>query len=176
MPILTFDEQEFSCARAVKGSDYIRLFDEANGIIFYAEGISDFSPFLLDGEWETPEATVMAAVGATASMSGTTATLVVPYGVKVEDGLQVNFKAPCDCVGVSVLSIGGIQFVLTDALGNNLTGLGGIFAKDAAVSVTLDVTNGRAYVLNSNQKAIRDLQDAIGDISAVLDAINGEVI
>jgi hypothetical protein len=45
---------EIQCTKAVKGADYIRLYDGENLIASF-DGISDFGGYTIDGgEWETP--------------------------------------------------------------------------------------------------------------------------
>ena len=56
--IVKFLDTIYECSKAVKGSDYIRLFDANGNCIASFEGISDFSLFTIDGgEWSTPEPT-----------------------------------------------------------------------------------------------------------------------
>jgi hypothetical protein len=45
----------YDCARAVKGSDYIRLYDAAGTLIASFDGIADFSGYTIEGgTWEAP--------------------------------------------------------------------------------------------------------------------------
>lgn len=49
-------EEPFECAKAVKGEDFIRLYDEGGNTIAAFEGVSDFSAYTIDdGEWEAPK-------------------------------------------------------------------------------------------------------------------------
>ena len=53
MPTLTLYGEAYGCARAQKGADFVRLLDENNDILFFADGITDFTPYVLtDSEWE----------------------------------------------------------------------------------------------------------------------------
>lgn len=65
-------------------------------------------------------------------------------------GKQLTFKAPCNCEGVTGLSIKGTTFALKDALGNAISGEGSKFIEGSLVSVLLDTTSGseKAYLLN----------------------------
>ena len=56
MPIVTYNiNEEYSCAKAIKGPDYIHLLDEFNILIVAFDGIVDFSLFsIADGEWCIP--------------------------------------------------------------------------------------------------------------------------
>lgn len=50
--------EEFVCSKAVKGSDYIYLFNEDNKNIISFDGISSFDNYiLLEGIWSNPEPT-----------------------------------------------------------------------------------------------------------------------
>lgn len=55
MPNVTFNGNTYSCTKAYKGSDFIRLVDE-NGVLIVAfDGVSDFSGFsIADGSWSVP--------------------------------------------------------------------------------------------------------------------------
>lgn len=58
MMILRFMEQEVPCAYATKGTDWVEAHDEYGNTIFSANGVKDFSLFVLEGgEWNTPEPT-----------------------------------------------------------------------------------------------------------------------
>ena len=51
-----FYEVPYPCAKAVKGEDYVRLYDEDGTITESFSGISDFSGFSIEGgEWSAPE-------------------------------------------------------------------------------------------------------------------------
>jgi len=50
--------EEFECDRAVRGKDYIHLY-EGNSKIVTFSGISDFNGYNIEGgEWEIPEPTL----------------------------------------------------------------------------------------------------------------------
>lgn len=75
------------------------------------------------------------------------------------DGQQVTFKAPCDCTAVTGIKAyypnGGdekasMTFVMKDAHGNNLNGVGNLFLSGAFVHAILDVTNKFAYLQNAD--------------------------
>lgn len=47
---------EYECAKAIKGNDFVELYDASGGNIASFNGISDFSGYALDGgDWEEPE-------------------------------------------------------------------------------------------------------------------------
>lgn len=98
----------------------------------------------------------------------------VSYTVK--NGSGVSFKAPCDCNAVAGLRVyfpdeGGTPtnkvFIFTDANGNNLTGIGHLFKKDAIVKVLLNLDEGKAYIQNADtnqylENKFSELQSAVG--------------
>jgi hypothetical protein len=56
MKVIIYGE-EYQCFRAVKGSDYVELYDDTTCIAKYS-GISSFEGYEIEGgEWETPEPT-----------------------------------------------------------------------------------------------------------------------
>ena len=74
----------------------------------------------------------------------------------------MTFKAPCDCNAVAGLkayfpNMSGVLtnqvFLFTDAHGNNLTGVGHLFATGALVKVILNVDEGKAYIQNADTNA-----------------------
>jgi len=77
---------------------------------------------------------------------------------KLVDGMLVKFKAPCDCTAVTGLAAyypaddgttASKNFTFRDSLGNDLTGLGNLFASGAYVAVVLNTANGYAYIQNA---------------------------
>ena len=74
------------------------------------------------------------------------------------DGMDVKFKAPCDCTAVTGLlvyyttdtgAMANKSFTFRDSHNNNLAGLGGLFASGAYVKAILDVGRGYAYLQNA---------------------------
>lgn len=56
--IIKYYNQELECAKAVKGTDYIKLYDNNNTEIASFIGISNFNGFeIIGGDWSTPEPT-----------------------------------------------------------------------------------------------------------------------
>ena len=55
MITVTVYGEAIPCSKAVKGPDYIRLYDGENPIILFS-GIRDFSGFTIEGgDWSAPE-------------------------------------------------------------------------------------------------------------------------
>ena len=77
------------------------------------------------------------------------------------DGHKITFKAPCNCDAVEKLDVRYIEnntqksklFTMKDSHGNDLTGLGNLFFKDAYVDVVLDPNSGSAYLQNAGTNA-----------------------
>ena len=47
---------DYTCEKAVKGTDFVHLYDSSENLIGSFSGISDFSGYVLkDGEWTEPE-------------------------------------------------------------------------------------------------------------------------
>lgn len=77
------------------------------------------------------------------------------------DGHKITFKAPCDCSSVDKLEVLYIEnnaqksklFTMKDSHGNDLTGLGNLFSKDAYVNVVLDTNSNSAYLQNAATNA-----------------------
>lgn len=73
------------------------------------------------------------------------------------DGQLITFKAPCDCTGIEGIRVyypkGGEKlsqlFTMKDAHGNNLAGLGNLFAAGNYVTAILNTINSVAYLQNS---------------------------
>ena len=110
------------------------------------------------------------------------ATLKVTITEPLLDGMDIRFKAPCDCDAVESLTVAYHEnneatskvFTFRDAHCNDLTGLGNLFAEGAYIKVLLDTTNDYAYIQNADTN--KYIEDLIGDIGTILDTINGEVI
>lgn len=94
------------------------------------------------------------------------------------NGMPVTFKAPCDCSIVDGLSVqygeDNQQFVFTDAHGNELTGIGNLFGKDAVVKAVLDTDKGRAFVQNADTNAY--LEDRLNKTVSSINGQRGDVI
>lgn len=64
-------------------------------------------------------------------------------------GKVVTFTAPCDCDKVTDgIVINGTTYTICDAMGNKVTGTGGVWCSGAQISVVLDCENKKAYLQN----------------------------
>lgn len=75
------------------------------------------------------------------------------------DGMDIKFKAPCACNEITGLVVRypaedettkTKEFVFRDAHGNDLTGMGNLFSKDAYVKIIVDTEHGYAYPQNAD--------------------------
>lgn len=70
------------------------------------------------------------------------------------DGMDIKFKAPCDCTQITGLLVeypeGSKEFTFRDTHGNDLTGLGNLFFAGTYVKVLVDTQNGYAYLQNAD--------------------------
>ena len=90
------------------------------------------------------------------------AQIKIDLGAKLVDGMDIKFKAPCDCTAVTGLLISYISdtgetstkdFTFRDSHGNNLAGLGNLFGAGAYVKAILDTGRGFAYIQNADTNA-----------------------
>lgn len=95
----------------------------------------------------------------------------------IVSGMPVSFRAPCDCADVTGLKvvyhdgddIYTIVYSFADAHGNDLTGLGDLFAEGAMVRAILDPTNAKAYLQNADTNAylegkFKELGDEVDNV------------
>lgn len=75
----------------------------------------------------------------------------------IYDGMIMTFKAPCDCTvadGINVYFQNDKQtFFFRDAHGNDVSEISDLFTQDSYVTVSLDTTNGYAYLQNADTNA-----------------------
>lgn len=78
------------------------------------------------------------------------------------DGMDVKFKAPCDCTEVDGLTVNyptddderaSMNFTFRDAHGQSLTGIGNLFSRNAYVKAILNTTNKYAYLQNADNNS-----------------------
>lgn len=74
--------------------------------------------------------------------------LTLPEEEQLFDGKQITFKAPCNCTAPEKITINEKSFSLVDAMGNAMLGRSGNFTQGSLISILLDVTNLKAYLLN----------------------------
>ena len=74
--------------------------------------------------------------------------VTLPPGEIPVEGKQVSFKAPCPCSEVEAIQIDGVNYTICDALGECVTGSGGVW--DVG-SVVRDSERGTAESIYSEQ-------------------------
>ena len=177
MAIVVFNGKSYECARAVKGVDYVKLYDENNAVIIAFSGISDFSAFTLtEGEWETGVSTQTVAAYAELVNGIIQLTLLRP--ISVETGLTITFQAPCDCTESNGVSILGTNYTLVDAAGVALEAEFKAFAQNAMVRVILHTDENKAYIQNGAATTIEaggtganNAADALNNLGITSDVI-----
>ncbi len=66
----------------------------------------------------------------------------------VTNGMELSFRAPCDCSDVTGVTLEGVNYTLVDASGESLSGCSKYFVKDAILTVIIDTANKKATLLN----------------------------
>lgn len=96
------------------------------------------------------------------------------------DGMDIKFKAPCDCTAVTGMVVYypgeddselSQSFVFKDVHGNVLTGMGNLFIKDAYVKVIVDTTNGVAYFQNADTNGY--IEQKFRDVTGMVEMDRG---
>lgn len=86
------------------------------------------------------------------------AQIKIDLNAQLVDGMDVKFKAPCDCTAVTGLLVYYLTdtgttaskgFTFRDSHNNNLAGIGELFAAGAYVKAILDINRGYAYLQNA---------------------------
>lgn len=74
-----------------------------------------------------------------------------PY--PVYNGMPVTFAAPYDCTATEGLTVNGKNYILVDAHGHSIAGIGNVFSRGAYVKVLLDITRSRAHIQNGDNNS-----------------------
>lgn len=101
--------------------------------------------------------------------------LELPYEART--GILVKFTAPCACTSVTGgLVIGGNTYQVVDAMGNVVTGKGGVWETGSIIAVLLDCTNAMAYMIGVPTKVLSpDMYGTIAPEDAVADPVEGQI-
>jgi hypothetical protein len=90
------------------------------------------------------------------------ANIKVTLDYPIHDGMDLTFKAPCDCTAVTGLKVyypslnentsteTSKTFTFKDTHGVDLNGIGNLFMANAYVKVILDTVNNHAYIQNAD--------------------------
>lgn len=158
MNIVIFDGKSYECARAVKGADYIKLYDENDVLIIAFYEISDLSAFTLQqGSWE-PGRSTETVFGSAGVVSIADSDLYYPditldTPTTLETGLTIIFQMPEDVNCLEQVKIdnkkGSVMTIsLLDAHGAHLPS--NAFAAGACVKMVLDRENSCAFAQNAD--------------------------
>lgn len=114
------------------------------------------------------------------------ANLIATSKTPVFDGMPFTFRAACDCTEINGLTVNypgvsesastdaSMTFVFKDAHGNDLAGIGNLFAAGAYVRVILDTANRYAYIQNADTNAY--LEEQLADkVSSSGGALTGRL-
>lgn len=147
MAIVVFNGKSYECSRAVKGVNYIKLYDDNNKPIIAFQGISDFSAFTLqEGTWEKSVCTDI--VGANSTLANNNIQLTIIGPAVIETGLAITFRAPCDCNKAGNIIIQNKSFKMVDAAGVAIASNFKAFASGALVTIVLSLEDLKAYIQN----------------------------
>lgn len=79
--------------------------------------------------------------------------ITLPENEPLVDGKIITFRTPCDCVMPKYLLVNNINLHLVDASDRALLGDCNVFSSNALISVLVDVSGSKAYLLNGSQMA-----------------------
>lgn len=152
MSRVNFQNMSFECSRAIKGANYIRLYDSNNIQIAAFEEVTDFSLFTITGgEWEAGKSAQRVVADASVNDNGSVFILNIKEKVVIEDGLCVSFDAPADSKDITTISIGSYEYPFISTSGQNVATIPNCFIEGAKLEIILSINNsGRvAYLQNS---------------------------
>lgn len=66
----------------------------------------------------------------------------------ITDGMELSFRAPCNCSDVTGVKLDNVEYALVDASGESLSGCSGYFVQNAVLTVIIDTVNKKATLLN----------------------------
>lgn len=90
---------------------------------------------------------VQEIIADSATLTGGNVVLDIP--AQVQTGTLVKFDAPCTCAAVTGgLVIGGVTYQVCDAMGQCVTGQGGVWNSGAMVAVLIDQEERKAFIQN----------------------------
>lgn len=147
---VTFQGNNFQCERAVKGANYIRLYNENNIQTTAFEEVADFSAFTIEGgEWEAGKSTQR--VAAQATVNENSFVLQIKEKVIVEDGLIISFDAPSNSENITTITIDSADYYFFNAENTAIADAPDSFDSGAKLEIVLSISeNSRiAYLQNA---------------------------
>lgn len=143
---VTFNGTTYECSEAVKGSDFILLYDSNKTMIASFFKITDFSLFSIDGGDWTPYAEESIIVRS-ATLSG--GVIALTGYSEIGDGTTIKLIAPGASDSVTQgIRIDGNVFSIVDTMGKAVAGKANCWAQNAMIALMIDKTNQKAYLLN----------------------------
>lgn len=140
---VTFGNRIFECARAVKGVNYIRLYDSNNIQTAAFEEVVDFSAFTVEGgQWERGKSSQR--VTAKASQGSNGFILDIEEKAIIEDGLTICFEAPTDNSSVTNVEIDSIEYPLVTSGGVGVEAIPNCFELGAKLEIMLCINQTRS--------------------------------
>lgn len=115
------------------------------------------------------------AIAANATLQSGNVVLDLPYAART--GVLVKFTAPCACTSVTGgLVIGAKTYQVVDAMGNVVTGKGGVWETGSIIAVLLDCTNAKAYMTGAPTKVLSpDMYGTSAPEDAVTNPVAGQI-
>lgn len=141
---VTFAGETYDCAVAIKGIDFVELYDANKQIIASFFDVTDFDAFSLSGGDWTPYVPVAALVRTATVSNG----LITMNGFEeIETGTILRLRAPCDsATATQGLSIDGNVYTIVDAMQTPLGGEAGIWEEDSILAFLIDKVAQVAYL------------------------------
>lgn len=154
---VTFNGTTYDCTEAVKGSDFILLYDDETMIASFFQ-ITDFSLFSISGGDWTPYAEESIIVRSATLSSGV---ITLTGYSEIGTGTIVKLTAPGDSEDVTEgISVDGETYPIINSMGEDLTGQANVWASGAILALLIDKDNEKAYLMNGGVS-----EDAVAEIA-----------
>ena len=137
---------EYQCELAVKGQDFIQLYDAEEVIVASWFNIVDFSNFSISGGDWTPYVEEILTVRGAAISDG----LITMDGYEwIETGSIIKLRAPANSEETTRgISIDGVALPIVNVMGMTLNGVENVWPSGAALALLVDKVYSKAYLLN----------------------------
>lgn len=172
MITVTVSGQAYECTTAVKGSNFIVLYDENDIITTSFFDITDFSLFTISGGDWTPYVKNTVIIR-NATLSG--GAIHLSEYDDIETGTTIIVKSPAVSMAVTAgISIDGEVYPIVNAMGQEI--MGGLYwwGQGALISLLIDKSSKRAYFMNGgfSDATILDVADEKGSAANVQGNLN----
>lgn len=165
MITVTVGGQEYECSVAVRGDDFIVLYDENQMILASFFHIADFDEFEIEGGDWTPYVRSSIVVRQVSISDGLIS--FEDYD-DIETGTIIRFLAPAASENVTQgISIDGQTYLIVDSMGTTVQGKKNIWANGALVSFMVDKGSRKAYLMGAGGigNIIDDLEHHTHDLN-----------